>query len=484
MIEHDESMNKRTKIVATLGPSSETSDVIKQMVEGGMNIARLNFSHGTYDNHLLLIERIRDVEKTSGQCIGILQDIQGPKIRIGALESPRVLEKGDDVIFDTSSEVQGSHIPLDFSDLHQYVHSGDRLFLCDGNIETRITRVEGTNIYAEVRVGGEIISHKGINVPDTSLPVRVLTEKDKQDIRFGVKNGVDMIALSFVRNAKDISDARAWIESIEKEENISGQPPIRLIAKIERKEAVENMTEILEVADGIMIARGDLGIEIPDAEVPIAQRNLIDVALRAAKPVIVATQMLDSMQANPRPTRAEVSDVAHAVMDHTDAVMLSNETATGTYPVDAVRIMGEIIEQTEKSVYDNLPLRDIHSHGEILGDVMSELTRLLGDDIKAKAIITASFSGDIARHISRYRPEMPIVAGTETLRVCHQLNLSWGVVPVQLLPCDTVEVLKKGAISYIKNHQLGKSGDQVIVVSGNPVGDEKHVNVLEVVHVT
>lgn len=487
---------KRTKIVCTIGPSSESVDIITKMVKAGMNVARLNFSHGTYDNHKMLINNIRAVSEKTGEPVAIMQDLQGPKIRVGLLPDGGVtLKEGEMITFNTALvDYAGGVIPIDYQDLHQYLKKGERLLLDDGRIETKVVRVVGTEINVEVVVGGILTSHKGINAPDSKLTVRALTDKDRQDVRFGVENDVDLIALSFVTKPEDILDLRYLIKEYEKELKKKPLQPIRIIAKIERNEAVRNIKLILEAADGIMIARGDLGIEIPAQEVPLVQKRLIDLALDAAKPVIVATQMLDSMQKNPRPTRAEVSDVANAVIDHTDAVMLSNETAIGQYPVETVETMSSIILETEKSVYDDLILRQAQGgpafapamaglrrgKGKKIDDIISQMSRSLAEEVNAKLILAASISGETARLISRYRPELPIVVATATDRVKRQLNLSWGVLPFILPPCRTIEELVERSVVELKKRQIVKMGDKIIVVAGEPIGHAGHVNLLEV----
>ncbi|MBI5728402.1 MAG: pyruvate kinase [Candidatus Magasanikbacteria bacterium] len=475
-------MPKRTKIVCTIGPACESVETIAKMVKAGMNVARLNFSHGTYENHYQLLKNIRQVAKAADEPVAIMQDLQGPKIRVGILPPEGVVLKvGEMVAFDTAvlDHAEGV-IPIDYAELHHYLKPGERLLLNDGRIETKVVRVSETRVNAEVIVGGVLTSHKGINVPDSTLTVRAMTEKDKEDLRFGVVHEVDYVALSFVRSPDDILDARYLIKEYEEEMGLHPVQPIRIIAKIERHEAVENIEAILDVADGIMVARGDLGVETPAQEVPLVQKRLIDAALAAAKPVIVATQMLDSMQENPRPTRAEVSDVANAVIDHTDAVMLSNETATGKFPVETVTTMAEIIEKTEASHYDNLAMREHSAEEQQLADIMSELSRLLAERVKAKLIVTASVTGTTARLISRYRPELPIVVGAESVRVQRQLNLSWGVLPFVLTRPSSIEELTERSIVYLKKKKIVARGDEIIVVAGEPVGQVGHINLLEV----
>ena len=475
-------MKKRTKIVCTLGPASEDVGVITKMVNAGMNVARLNFSHGTYGNHKLLMKNIRTVEKETGEPLAIMQDLQGPKIRVGILPEKGVeLKEGGMVSFDTGMiDYADNIIPVDYRLLHEFVSPGERILLNDGRSEVKVVRVSGMRIDTEVVVGGVITSHKGINIPDSKLTVSALTKKDKEDAKFGVENGVDMMALSFVNSAKDVIDLRYLIKEYEKELGLNPEQPIRIIAKIERAGAVENIKEILQVVDGIMVARGDLGIETPAQDLPLVQKKLVDAALEAARPVIVATQMLDSMRENPRPTRAEVSDVANAVIDHADALMLSNETAAGKYPVETVKTMSEIISETEKSVYDDLEIRVQTRKKHKIDDTISELSRMLSERVGAKLILAASISGETGRLISRYRPELPIVVGTSTDRVRHQLNLSWGVVPFTLLPCRSIEELVERSLVYLKRDGMVESGDKIIIVAGEPVGHAGHVNLLEV----
>jgi pyruvate kinase len=475
-------MDKRTNIVCTLGPASESEEMLTNMVNAGMNVARLNFSHGTHENHAMLIERVRSIAKKTGKAICILQDIQGPKIRVGKLPEEGVeLKEGEVVVFDTSlDEYDGSSIPLDYKTLHEHLKAGERVLLNDGKSECLIESVEGTKIITKVTVPGNITSHKGMNVPDSTLEMRVLTEKDKGDIKFGVSQNVDMIALSFVMRPDDITDVKALIVEYEKELGITPEQPIRIVAKIERREAVDRINEILEVTDALMVARGDLGIEIPAAEVPVTQKMIINAALDHAKPVIVATQMLDSMYKNPRPTRAEVSDVANAVIDHADAVMLSNETSTGDYPLEAVQTMAEIITETEKSTYDDMPLREHTGEKQAVDDVISKASRILGENTGAAYIVVASLSGGTARLVSRHRPQVAIAVATPHERVRNQLALSWGVHPFILPSFSTIDELVDGTTKYLKNNNMIESGNTIIVVAGEPVGYSGHVNVLEV----
>ncbi|MBT3419462.1 MAG: pyruvate kinase [Candidatus Magasanikbacteria bacterium] len=477
-------MEKRTKIVCTLGPASETMETIETMVDSGMNVARLNFSHGTHENHRELIARVKNIRKKTGHPITILQDLQGPKIRVGELSKDGVLVQKDDVVILNTNidQKENNDIPIDYEDFHTIVKSGERVFIADGAIELVITGVTGTKIETKVVFGGEIHAHKGINIPDSNVQARALTEKDKKDAYFGIQEGVDMMALSFVTTPQDIEDLRVYITKSEKELGITRECPIQIIAKIERKEAVEDIDNILDVADGIMVARGDLGVEVPVEDVPVIQKRLISAALLKAKPVIVATQMLDSMQEHQRPTRAEVSDVANAVIDHADALMLSNETATGKYPIEVVKTMADIIKETEDSEYDNLSLYKTTKDEDLdnIESIMTKLSRISAEEMKAKVILTASLSGKTGRRISRYRPELPIVVATGSKEVSQQLNLSWGIVPFVALPCDSLGELIDQSIVYLKENGLVEKKDTIVVIAGEPVGESNHINTLEV----
>ncbi len=475
-------MQKRTKIVCTIGPACENENTLAKMILAGMNVARLNFSHGIWDWHALALKNIRKACKKTGETVAIMQDLQGPKIRVGLLPQKGInLKNGQVLTFDTALvDYTEEVIPIDYRDLHLQIKKGERLMLDDGRMETKIIRVSGTRIDTEVVVGGLLTSHKGINLPDSKLEIRALTDKDRQDVLFGVKNQVDFMALSFVSSAQDVFDLRFLIEEYEKRLRLEREQPIKIIVKIERHQAVKNIREIIDAADGVMVARGDLGVEIPPQNVPLIQKQLIDECLLAAKPVIVATQMLDSMQNNPRPTRAEVSDVANAVVDHTDAVMLSNETAAGKYPVETVAMMTSIIEETEKSIYDDLEISTYVKKRKKIDEVVSEMSRMLAERVGAQLILAASITGETARLISRHRPELPILVATNNERTMRQLNLSWGVKSFLMVPCRTIEELVTRSLVYVKKNKIAKKGEKLIVVSGEPVGQAGNVNLLEV----
>jgi len=337
---------KRTKIVCTIGPASDRKAILKRMINSGMNVARLNFSHNVLSYHAKLIKTLRALAKETKNPIAIIQDLQGPRIRLGDLPAKGlVVKKGQEVVLTTSKSHQNK-IPVTYEKMHLDIEPKDRILIADGLMELVAEKIAGRDILCRVVIGGTLFSHKGINLPDTNVSVPSLTDKDKTDLLFGVKQNVDFVAMSFVRTAKDVYDLKYLIQKYAKKLKLK-TAPIRVVVKIERKEAIENIDEIIEATDAVMVARGDLGIELPAEDVPLMQKMIIDKCLQAAKPVIVATQMLDSMIHSPRPTRAEVSDVANAVIDHTDAVMLSGETASGDFPVETVDTMRKIIEKAE-----------------------------------------------------------------------------------------------------------------------------------------
>jgi pyruvate kinase len=445
-------------------------------------VARLNFSHGSWDEYKKILKIVRKVSVELGEPVAVMQDLQGPKIRVGKIAAKGLnLKTGTEVIFDTKpGKTTAGVIPVDYAELHQCVKPGERFLLDDGRLEGKVVSVRGTKIKVKISFGGLLLSHKGIDVPDSKLKARALTDKDREDARFGVEHGVDFMALSFVTGPDDILDLRYLLKEYEKELGLKVEQPIRIIAKIERQEAVKNIKKILAVADGIMVARGDLGTEIPAQNVPLIQKQLVDEALLLAKPVIVATQMLDSMQTHPRPTRAEVSDVANAVIDHTDAVMLSNETSTGNYPVETVQMMSNIVKEAESSIYDDLEVSKYMNKNKKVDEVVSELSRFLAEAVGARLILAASLSGETAHLISCHRPELPIVVATSTERVRNQLCLSWGVIPFVLVPCRTIEELIERSLVQLKAKKMVKTGDRIIVAAGEPVGQAGHVNLLEV----
>jgi pyruvate kinase len=473
-------MFKHTKIVATIGPSCADKKTLTQMFKAGVNVARLNFSHGTYASHKKLINNIRAVEKELGNPVAIMQDLQGPKIRLGNMPDKGVaIKAGQKIIFNTIlKEYKNGEFPIAYKGLQKSLKAGENFLIDDGHMEVLIEKIVGSKIYCHVIEGGTVLSHKGLNFPSSVLKVSALSEKDKDDLEFGVKAGIDLVALSFVHTEKDIINIKKLIKKFEKKLKLSKQLPILVIAKIERHEAIDHLDAIIREVDGLMVARGDLGLEMPASEVPLLQKTMIAKANAAAKPIIVATQMLDSMQHNRRPTRAEVSDVSNAVIDHADAVMLSNETASGQFPVLTVKTMAEIIRTTEISPFDDLPLPI--SSKELTKDAITELSRVLSFEVDAKLIVAASISGETGRLIARVRPAVPILVATSSKRVQRQLNLSWGVIPFILHTCKHIEELVAASMAYIQKAKLAKKGDKIVVVAGEPVGDAGTVNLVEV----
>lgn len=472
---------KRTKIVCTIGPSSEGQNILEKLVKAGMDVARLNFSHGTHEWHKNIIKVIKQVSEKMDKPLGIIGDLQGPRIRVGELPPKGILLKPkSEVILTTDQKKTEGKIPITYLNLHKDISAGHRILLDEGLIEIQVLKVSGRDIFCEVIVGGILTSHKGVNLPDTSVSLPPLTEKDKEDLKFAVKQGIDWVALSFVSRASEIYDLRYLIREYEQQLKLPKGLPIKIIAKIEKHEAVKNFDEILEAVDGVMVARGDLGIETPAEEVPLVQKRIIDKCLEAAKPVIVATQMLDSMIRKPRPTRAEVSDVANAVIDHTDAVMLSGETASGSYPMRAVEMMAKIIRETEASVYDDVIIREIVKKIKPIDEAVSRVANILARTVEAKAILAASLSGYTGRIVCRYRPELPILVTTDNERVQRQMTLSWGIVPFVLPPCRSVEELVDRSLGFIKKKRYVKKGDRIIIIAGEPVGRAGNINLIEI----
>jgi|SRR5688572_6838929 len=461
-------MMKHTKIVCTIGPASDTVESLVKLVEAGMNVCRLNFSHGTHDQHAELIKRIREASEKTGEPLCILQDLQGPKIRVGEMPEAGVeLVAGKPITFTSGKGEIPKKIPVTYPNLHEDVKAGQHLLLDDGLLEVIVKSVKGEDVNCEVITGGILKSHKGLNLPETVTKISAISDKDKDDIAFGVLQGVDWVALSFVRKADDVRELRKLI----------GDPGIKVIAKMEKPEAIINMDEIIAEVDGIMVARGDLGIEMPAEKVPVIQKELIAKCRLAGKPVIVATQMLDSMIKNPRATRAEISDIANAVIDHADATMLSGETASGAHPIEAVKTMAATIVETEKSKYDDITPEMRKSEASEVA--MTNIASILGRASNAKAIVVASLSGESARLVSRERPDQPIYAMTTSDRVVRQLNVSWGVRGYIVAKADTVPKLIDESIELLKTNKLVAAGDEVVIVAGEPLGESGSVNLVE-----
>ncbi len=456
-------MKKRTKIVATVGPSCDSLEKIEELISAGVNVFRLNFSHGTYAYHFKVLLSIREAIKKSGLIVGVLQDISGPKIRIGELKQSFELRSGDILEFVKDDIVgymakEGHYkLSLNQKEILDKLEVGQYIYLYDGIIRARITKIKSNSVYATLENDGVLSSKKGINFPNTRINVEVLTPKDIADVEWGVKNGVDFMAISFVQNTQDILNVRAIVEK-----NGGSQ---MLIAKIEKFDAIENIDEILKVSDGIMVARGDLGIEVPFYEVPNIQKMLIKKANIASKPVIVATQMLLSMTKSERATRAEISDIANAVLDGADAVMLSEESAVGEHPVLAVSAMFETIRESEKEYGYHRFYNDMY---EDATNAIDEAAVKLSKDLNAAGIISLSNSGSSVRKLSKYRPSKPIYAITHNSIVQHQLTLSWGVIPLLNVEKTSIaQVLRDVVIQGIEIGILDKN-KLYILTAGDP----------------
>ncbi len=456
------------KIVATIGPASQDEVMIGHLIQAGMNVARLNFSHGNHEDHAEVFRRIRDTSEKLNKPITIIQDLQGPKIRTGDLENGQVELKPGQKLLLTTQKILGNNqvVSVDFDDLPRSVSTGGRILLDDGNLELAVIKVEEQQVETRVVLGGVLKPHKGINLPGAHLDIPSLTEKDLDDLAFGIKLGFDAVAISFVRSPKDIVGVKNAISRLSKDNKA-----IPVIAKLERPEALDNLDKIVEIADGVMVARGDLGVEMPAETVPIAQKRIIETANQHGKVVITATQMLDSMIHNPRPTRAEASDVANAIFDGTDAVMLSGETAAGKYPIQAVEMMNAIICQAESHMAEWGHCRTVASKESDSDDTyfLTQAARELAHDRNVSAIAVFTKSGRTAWMMSKTRPEVPILAFTPEPDTYHRLSLYWGVV-AQLVPhVNTIEEMLAAVESKMLATTPIQPGQQVVLICGFPV---------------
>jgi pyruvate kinase len=453
---------RRAKIICTIGPACNTEAAMRDLLRLGMDIARLNFSHGTHDVHAQNIQRLRRAAAREGRTVCILQDLQGPKIRTGPLERHEpVLLKTGSVVTITAQDVAGNatRISTTFPDLARELTAGARILLSDGLIELRVRGVRGKDVLCEVLNGGTLGEHKGINLPGIALSIPALTEKDRRDLEFGIDHGVDAIALSFVRTAADIKEAKQIISS--------HGADVPIIAKLEKPQAIDHLEEILEAADGVMVARGDLGVEMAPEKVPVIQKHVIRQAAAWRKPVITATQMLESMIENPRPTRAETSDVANAIFDGTDAVMLSAETASGQYPRESVSIMSRIVIEAECNMGDFVQFRRRREHrGLSVAETICESIAHSAEDLPMGAIAIFTETGNTARMISKYRPKTPIYAFTHAEPVVQRMNLYWGVHPVRCRQARSAEQMVTMAEQDLVRRGLLKPGDVLGVVAG------------------
>lgn len=467
---------RKSKIVCTIGPASESLENIKKLILAGMNVARLNFSHGDFEEHGNRIKTIRQASKELGKTVAILLDTKGPEIRTGKLEVEPIELVQDEYLTLTTEEILGdqNRISITYSDLPNDVQVGSTILIDDGLIGLTVVDIQGTEIKTRIVNGGTIKSKKGVNVPGVAISLPGITEKDTNDIIFGIGQDIDFIAASFVRKASDVLEIRALLEK----HNASH---IQIISKIENQQGVDNLDEILAVSDGLMVARGDLGVEIPAEDVPLAQKLMIEKCNIAGKPVITATQMLDSMQRNPRPTRAEASDVANAIFDGTDAIMLSGETAAGKYPVESVLTMSRIAEKAESALsHREIFMKQQIAQETTVTEAISQSVAISALDLNAKAIISSTVTGHTARVVSKYRPKSQIIAVTTQERTMRQLALVWGVTPVFGKEATSTDELLQTALQGGKASGLVKPGDLVVITAGIPLGRSGSTNLVKV----
>lgn len=459
----------RTKIVCTLGPASSSPEAIRSLIEAGLDVARINFSHGTHEQHAKTIAIVRATALELGRPVAVLGDLQGPRIRIGDLPAPLMLQQGQDIVLCTEGEEGPGDVPVTYP-LAADVHVGDRILVNDGLIELVVLDVVAPRVTARVVHGGQMGSHKGMNLPGVHVSAPSITEKDHADIAFAIEQEVDYLALSFVRRAEDIAELRAMLPK-----------GFLIVAKIEKDNALENIDEILQATDAVMVARGDLGVELPFEQVPYAQKRIIHLAMRAGRPVITATQMLESMVTHPRPTRAEASDVANAILDGTDAVMLSAETAAGAFPRLAVQAMRRIIGEIEQHPIpwlrdERRPLAGIASTEETIAAATATAVQMLGTPV----VVVFTKSGFSARVVAARRPGVPILALTDVPRTYRQLALVWGLIPALVPHCKSYGAMWKLAHEEVKLRGLAQPGDRVLVTAGHPFDVPGTTNLLKV----
>lgn len=467
---------RKTKIICTLGPATDDENVMRELILNGMAVARMNMSHGTHEDHKKRADTVKRIRAELDVPVALLLDTKGPEIRTKNFKNgSEILEAGQTFTF-TTDDIEGdrNHCAITFANLPKDVKRGDRILVDDGLIEMLVTSTTKKDIVCEVLNGGKIASHKGINVPGTRLSLPFISEQDKKDIAFAVEQDLDFIAASFTRSSDDILQLRAELDK----NNCNN---IRIIAKIENAEGVDNIDDIIRVSDGIMVARGDLGVEIPMEDIPILQKKLITKAYKAGKQVITATQMLDSMMVNPRPTRAEATDVANAIYDGTSAIMLSGETAAGKYPVQALKTMAKIAERTENDIdYIGRFRKRLLTEQPDVTSAISHATCTTAHDLGAVAIITVSKTGQTARMISKYRPSCPIISGSTSEKVLRQMNLSWGVIPILVEEKTNTDELFEHVVDVAEKHNLVKNGDLAVITAGIPLGVSGTTNMLKV----
>jgi pyruvate kinase len=464
----------KTKIICTLGPASEKKEILSRLIRAGMNIARLNFSHGSHEEHRARIMTLKEAAEELKANVALMLDTKGPEIRIGTFKGGKAtLIKGQEFTLSTRPvEGDNGKVFVNYDRITAVVARGDRILLDDGLIELRVSDVKEEYVRCIVVNGGEIGDKKGVNIPGKTLPLPAVTKKDIEDIIFGIQMGIDFVAASFVRKAADVLEVRKILEEY-------GGEGIQIIAKIENREGVNNIDEIIRAADGVMVARGDLGVEIPVEEVPLVQKRIIDLCNKAGKPVVTATQMLDSMIRNPRPTRAETTDVANAIFDGTDAIMLSGETAAGSYPVEALEMMVRIAERAEQALMsfgrekEPVVIRTVT-------DAISHATYTIARDLEAKAIITSTKSGYTARAVAKFRPRAPIIAVTPREKVTRALQIVWGVWPLKVEDTASTDEMFKEAVDGALNSGMIQKGDLVVITAGVPVNVTGTTNLIRV----
>ncbi|MGI5911002.1 MAG: pyruvate kinase [Syntrophomonadaceae bacterium] len=466
---------KKTKIICTIGPASEKVETIKQMIEAGMNVARLNFSHGSYDEHQRRILAIQEAARICNRYVAIMLDTRGPEIRTGRLKNGKIkLESGQDFVLTTREIIGNEHeVMISYPHLPDMVKKGITILLADGLINLQVEAINDGDIKCRVVNGGELGERKGINVPGVRIGMPFLSKRDIADINFGIDNNIDFIAASFVRTADDVIDIRRILEQ--------RQADIDIIAKIESQEGVANLEEITKVADGVMVARGDLGVEIPAEEVPLVQKNIVEGCSKSGKMVIIATQMLESMITNPRPTRAEVSDVANAIFDGADAIMLSGESAAGKYPVEVVKTMARIAARAEESLpYQDILRKKRPQLSPTVTDAISYATCTAAMNLGAAAIITATYTGFTAKMIAKYRPQAQIIASTNDFRIMKKMALVWGVEPIFIKETKGTDELFTESIQAALDSGYIKNGDLLVLTAGIPSGKSGGTNMLKV----
>ncbi|MFF7362794.1 pyruvate kinase [Streptomyces sp. NPDC008125] len=470
---------RRAKIVCTLGPATDSYDQIKALVEAGMDVARFNLSHGSYAEHEQRYHHVRKASEETGRSVGVLADLQGPKIRLGHFgEGPVLLERGDTFTITVEPLADGDKniCGTTYDGLAADVTPGERILVDDGRVALQVTAVDGPRVHTTVLEGGVVSDHKGLNLPGVAVSVPALSEKDIDDLRWALRIGADVIALSFVRSGKDIDD----VHRIMTEEGRR----LPVIAKVEKPQAVENIDDIVAAFDGIMVARGDLGVEMPLEQVPIVQKRAVKLAKRNAKPVIVATQMLDSMIDNSRPTRAEASDVANAIIDGTDAVMLSGETSVGTYPIETVRTMSRIVEAAEEDILDKgLPPLTDRNKPRTQGGAVARAAAEMGDFLGAKFLVAFTQSGDTAKRLSRYRSPIPLLAFTPDAATHAQLNLTWGVETFLGPHVESTDAMVAQVDEELLRIGRCSKGDVIVITAGSPPGVSGSTNLVRVHHV-